>query len=129
MKKMRNVLRSLRVREGLTQEELAKKMGIARSTIGMYENGERVPPLKILERFADFFNVDMNYITGRTKKEYYHDLQTKQIAQEIFENRDLRALFDASRNATPEDLKIVRDLLIKNKKKNPGFPGLIQQSF
>ena len=119
MKKMRNVLRSLRVREGLTQEELAKKMGIARSTIGMYENGERVPPLKILERFADFFNVDMNYITGRTEKEYYHDLQTKQIAQEIFENRDLRALFDASRNATPEDLKIVRDLLIKKK---PGFP-------
>jgi len=124
MKKMRNVLRSLRVREGLTQEELAKKLGIARSTIGMYENGERVPPLKILERFADFFNVDMNYITGRTEKEYYHDLQTKQIAQGIFENRDLRALFDASRNATPEDLKIVRDLLIKNKKKDPGSPGV-----
>jgi len=33
-----------------------------------------------------------------------------QIAQEIFENPDLRALFDASRNATPEDLEIVKNL-------------------
>ena len=82
MEKMGNVLRSLRIREDLTQEELAKKVGIARSNIGMYENGERVPPLKILEGFVDFFNVDMNYITGRTEKEYYHDLQnlkTKKI--------------------------------------------------
>ena len=51
-----------------------------------------------------------------------------QIAQEIFENRDLRALFDASRNATPEDLKIVRDLLTKNKKR-PGFPRISPGAF
>ncbi len=111
MGKVGNVLRSLRIREDLTQEELAKKLNMKRSTIGMYETGERTPPLEALEIYADYFNVDMNYITGRTEKEYYHDLQTKQIAQEIFENPDLRTLFDASRGATPRDLKIVKDLL------------------
>lgn len=111
MKKLSYVLRSLRIREDLTQEELAKKLNVTRSTIGMYETGERTPTLETLEKYADYFNVDMNYITGRTEKEYYHDLQTKQIAQEIFENKDLRVLFDASRGATPEDLKIVKDLL------------------
>ncbi len=113
MGKLGNVLKSLRIKKNLTQERLANKLNISRSLIGAYENGERVPPLENLEKYADFFNVDMNYITGRTEDDYYYNLQTKQLAQEIFENPDLRTLFDASRGATPEDLKIVKDLLIQ----------------
>ena len=120
MSKLGNVLRSLRIKEGLRQGDLAEKIGISRSAIGMYENGERVPDVELLERFADFFNVDMNYITGTTNEEYYLDLQTKQIAQEIFDNPDLRALFDASKNATPEDLEITKNLLLSLKKKERG---------
>jgi len=115
--KLSNVLKSLRVREDLTQNGLATKLNISRSAIGMYENGERVPNLEILELFADYFNVDMNYITGSTPEEYYLDLQSKQMAQEIFNNKNLKALFDASRNATPEDLEITKNLLLSLKKK------------
>jgi len=96
---------------------LATKLNISRSAIGMYENGERVPNLEILELFADYFNVDMNYITGSTPEEYYSNLQSKQIAQEIFNNENLKALFDASRNATPEDLEITKNLLLSLKRK------------
>ena len=117
MTKLSNVLKSLRVREDLTQNGLATKLNISRSAIGMYENGERVPNLEILELFADYFNVDMNYITGSTPEEYYLDLQSKQMAQEIFNNKNLKALFDASRNATPEDLEITKNLLLSLKKK------------
>jgi len=106
MRQLGSILRALRVSKDLTQDELAKKLKIGRSIIGMYENNERIPPLENLEKYADFFNVDMNYITGRTEEEYYYDLQTKQIAQEIFENENLKALFDASRGATPEDLSV-----------------------
>lgn len=120
MSKLGNVLKSLRIKEGLTQGDLADKMNISRSSIGMYENGDRIPDVGLLEKFADFFNVDMNYITGTTKEEYYHDLQTRQIAQEIFDNPDLRALFDASKNATPEDLEITKNLLLSLKKKEQG---------
>lgn len=115
--KIGNILKSLRIKEGLTQEELADNLNVSRSSIGMYENGERVPSVEILEMFADFFNVDMNYITGTTEEEYFLDLQTKQIAQEIFDNKELKALFDASRGATPEDLEITRNLLISLKNK------------
>jgi len=115
--KLSNVLKSLRVREDLTQNGLATKLNISRSAIGMYENGERVPNLEILELFADYFNVDMNYITGSTPEEYYSNLQSKQIAQEIFNNENLKALFDASRNATPEDLEITKNLLLSLKRK------------
>lgn len=79
MAKLGDILRSLRVRENLTQDELARKLNVTRSAIGMYENNERTPNLEILEKYADYFNVDMNYITGSTTEEYYHDLQTKKI--------------------------------------------------
>ena len=120
MNKIGNAIKSLRVWEGLTQGELAKKLKISRSAIGMYENGKRSPDVETLEKIADFFNVDMNYITGVVKEdteEYYVDLKAKQIAQEIFQNKELRALFDASRNATPEDLEITKNLLLNLKKK------------
>lgn len=120
MSKIGNILKSLRIKEGLTQDELAEKVGFSRSAVSMYESGNRTPTPDILEMLADFFNVDMNYITGTTEEEYYLDLKTKQIAQEIFNNPELRALFDASKNATPEDLEITKNLLISLKRKEQG---------
>ena len=52
----------------MTQTELAKKLGLTRSSLSMYELGEREPGFEILEAFADFFNVDMDYLLGRTDK-------------------------------------------------------------
>lgn len=120
MSKIANILKSLRIKEGLTQEELAERLGMSRSAIGMYEQGKRVPPADVLELFANFYNVDMNYVTGKTNEDYYLDLKTKQIAQEIFENKELRALFDASRKAKPEDLNIVKNLILELKRKEKG---------
>lgn len=124
MSKLGNIIRSLRLREGLSQEELAKILKIGRSSVGMYEQGTREPNIEILEKFADFFNVDMNYLTGMVvredSEEYYLDLKSRQIAQEIFENKELRALFDASRNASPEDLEIVKNLLLSLKNRERG---------
>ena len=57
-------LRYLRKRADLTQPELAFKLGISRSTVSMYELGSREPNFETLEAIADFFNVDMNTLTG-----------------------------------------------------------------
>ena len=46
MAKLGDILRSLRVRENLTQDELARKLNVTRSAIGMYENNERTPKKK-----------------------------------------------------------------------------------
>lgn len=64
MAKVSDMLTFLRKREGISQQELANKLGLTRSAIGMYETGRREPDLETLEAFADYYNVDMNTLTG-----------------------------------------------------------------
>ena len=71
MGKFQNILKSLRVAKGLTQDELSKQLNISRSTIGMYEKGAREPDFETLELIADYFNVDTDYLLGRTVKTTY----------------------------------------------------------
>lgn len=63
-----DVLVYLRKREGLSQAELAKRIGLTRSAISMYETGKREPDLETFEIFADYYNVDMNTIMGQPDK-------------------------------------------------------------
>lgn len=59
-------LRLLRTTSGLSQRELAQKIGVSKSSINMYERGEREPGFETLESVADLFRVDINYLLGRT---------------------------------------------------------------
>lgn len=64
-------VRELRQKKSLTQAELAEALSdigedrITRSAVGMWETGNRVPKFEVLEAIADYFNVDLNYLTGR----------------------------------------------------------------
>lgn len=66
MSTLSDMLTFLRKRAGLSQQDLADKLEISRSAIGMYETGRREPDLETLEAFADFYNVDMNTLTGNS---------------------------------------------------------------
>ena len=59
-------IKELREQHHLTQDELAKKLGISKSTIGMYETNKRQPDTETKEAIADLFNVDMDYLYGRS---------------------------------------------------------------
>lgn len=60
------ILRDLRTRRGLTQDELAADLHITKQALSHYERGTRYPKKEMLESIADYFNVDMNYLTGRS---------------------------------------------------------------
>lgn len=68
MGNFQNVFRQLRLSSNLTQNEMAEKIGISRSTIGMYETGAREPDFETLEKIADYFNVDTDFLLGRTSQ-------------------------------------------------------------
>lgn len=58
------ILKELRVNAGLTQKELAAKLGIGQSTIVGYEKGIREPTVSNLALYAKYFNVSIDYIVG-----------------------------------------------------------------
>lgn len=62
-------IKRLRLERGITQEQLAAMLKVSRSTIGMYETGSREPDFETCEAIADIFNVDMDYLLGRTSIE------------------------------------------------------------
>lgn len=58
--------RLLRAAKGFSQQKLADLLNVSKSTVNMYERGERKPGIDQLEAIADFFNVDMDYLSGKT---------------------------------------------------------------
>lgn len=65
MAKFSERLRQLRTARDLSQMEFAKQIKISKSSVNMYERGEREPGLETLEKIADYFNVDMDYLLGK----------------------------------------------------------------
>lgn len=59
-------LKSLRREKGWSQQRLADALELSKSSVNMYERGEREPGFETMEAIADLFNVDMNYLYGRT---------------------------------------------------------------
>ena len=61
-------IRTLREGIGMSQSKIAKLNGSYQSSIGRYENFDSTPPLQLLLWYADYFDVSMDYIFGRTDK-------------------------------------------------------------
>lgn len=59
-------LKSLRQEKGWSQQRLADELKLSKSSVNMYERGEREPGFETMETIADLFNVDMNYLYGHT---------------------------------------------------------------
>lgn len=60
-------LKALRNQRGLSQEALADSLGITRSRLGNYEQGIREADFETLELLADYFNVSVDYLLGKTE--------------------------------------------------------------
>lgn len=63
-----NVLKTLRLKENLTQAQLAQKLGLTKSVISAYETGLRLPSYDILINIAKIFNVSTDYLLGLEHK-------------------------------------------------------------
>jgi transcriptional regulator with XRE-family HTH domain len=87
-------LSELRKKVKLRQEDLAQKIGIARTTYAMYEQGKREPDYETLQKLADFFEVSTDYLLGRT--------DNPNPGKEEFEDPELGLWFKELKEASPE---------------------------
>lgn len=62
-------LKELRVSKNLTMDKLGKDIGVTRSTISNLENEQRKPSLDMVIKLADYFQVPVDYLIGRTNEE------------------------------------------------------------
>ena len=63
---MKNRLKELRLEKNKTQLQVQMATGIEQALLSKYENGVRVPPTETLMLLADYYEVSMDYIMGRT---------------------------------------------------------------
>lgn len=68
-----NRLKDLRKEHDLTQEDMAKKIGITKSAYGYYEQEKTIPDAYTLEKLADIFGVSTDYLLGKTDLRNYSD--------------------------------------------------------
>lgn len=59
-----NNLKTLRLQNGLTQAQVAQKLGVTKSVISAYETGLRLPSYDILINISKIFRVSTDYLLG-----------------------------------------------------------------
>ncbi len=75
-------LKTLRTTNRLSQRELADRIGVGKSQISYYENGERFPSVDVLIKLSDVFRVTTDYLLGISREKIINlsDLNDEDIA-------------------------------------------------
>ena len=103
-------LKELRKQRGLSQYELAKNLGISKSTISMMEIGSRQPSKETMEMIADYFNVSLDFLTGKENLSYYYfEPSQSDLLVKLAGDEELYALVEKILNGSKEQ----RDRLIQ----------------
>jgi transcriptional regulator with XRE-family HTH domain len=97
-----DIIRALCTKHHTSIKTLEKELG--------FSNGSLAKAATIkddrMQKIADYFNVTVDYLmTGEEKQGYYLNEETAKLAQEMYEDEDMRSLFDMKRNMPPERFK------------------------
>ena len=63
-----NILRELRTKKGVYQKDVAKYLGVDRTTYVKYERGDSEPSIDIIKKLANYFDVTVDFLVGEEKK-------------------------------------------------------------
>lgn len=103
--------------------DLSKSTGIPASTIySIIRRNNTKVDLDVLQSIADDLCVTLDYFSDSSHKSntYYLNEESASLAQEIYENPDLRLLFDTTRKVDPEDLRLITKMVSKMVKEENG---------
>ena len=120
---IKDIIRNKRIEYGLTMKEVADRVGVSEATVSRWESGdiENIRRNHIV-KLAKVLHIAPSVIMGWEQPEepYYTNPETAAIAQKIYEDAELRALFDTAADSDPEDLQAVHAMLKALKRKERG---------
>lgn len=104
--------------------EFNRRYGLktTKSMMSRWENDLATPTNAYLAAYARYFNLDLNSLLGidSAKSGYYTDPEVAELAEMLRTNPEYRIMFDASKNLSKEDIKVVTNL-IKSLKEKEGI--------
>ena len=123
---VKEIIRQRRLELGYSMKELAKKAGVSEATISRWESGD-IANMKRdkIKSLADALMISPNIIMGwdqfpnSGQVQEYYDPETLQMAQELFDNPDLRALMKAAMDVNKDSISTLTQLLYSMKETNP----------
>lgn len=87
-------LKEIMEQKSIKQNELAKKLGISTTSLNNYCNKKTEPNIETLKKFADYFNVSLDYLCGRTWNNQigYIPEDKKEIVKIILQLNDINTI-------------------------------------
>ncbi len=101
----------IRDEKGMKDSSIAKQTGITKSTFSDWKNGRSTPKREKLAKIADCLGVSLDYLVTGEEAEYYSNSETAKEAQAVFDDPNLRLLFDAAKNSKPENIRLAAEML------------------
>lgn len=111
-----------------SQTDIINDLGFNKSAVSTWCNGTRLPRMDKVEALAKYFGINRSDLieekdNAETSDEpYYLNDETRQIAQEAFENPELRTLFHVARDIPPKRLKAHIEFMKSLKAQEKGDP-------
>jgi transcriptional regulator with XRE-family HTH domain len=113
------MVREKRASNGMTLDQVAEQLKVTPKTLQRYETGQRKIKISTIMELANILGFDYDgfmstaksklagthtTLTAREPSHYYTNERTRKIAQEIFEDKDMKLLFDLKKTAKADDL-------------------------
>ncbi len=93
-------IRELRIKKGLTQEQLAYHLGVSSQTVSRWENGTTYPDIVMLPILADYFGISIDTLMGYEKEcateereQFFSDIRDLEISQKTHRIREMLQLY------------------------------------
>lgn len=109
---------------GISINKLETELRLPRSSVSKYNKNS--PSIDKVQKIADFLGFPLEYLTTGEKDEspiYYTNEETAKLAQEMFEDEDMRSLFHMKRTMPPERFKAHMEFMknLYNQEKGEDF--------
>lgn len=104
---------------GVRPGTVSKATGVSTATLTSWKQGKYTPKPDKLQKIADYFGVPLETLMKTEKPAgYYINPETAQIAQQVYDDPDLRLLFEAARDVKPENVRLAAEMLRRFKETN-----------